>query len=198
MGWFRRETKPETVVATLVEMGAPEATSREIVDTLLGAGLTAEEAKVWVSDPDRGYPHQVPWEMGDQVIMLKAGSRSMIEQGKADVVLAAAHEFAEASEDDRAIAHLFWGCLDDARRLTGCSPERAAVIAGIARTIRERVGNDQDVCYVGQTVLPGTEDRRIVDRLLDGEEQAVRDELARGELDPKRLLKEQPLHLTGW
>ena len=198
MGWFRRETKPEAVVATLIAMGAPPATSEAIVDALLAAGLTAAEAKTWVADPDRGYPHSVPWEMGDQVIMLKAGSRSMIEQGKADVVLAAAREFAEASDDDRAIARLFWGSLDDARRLTGCSPDRAAVIAGIARTIRERVGNDQDVCYVGQTVLPGSEERRIVDRLLDGEEQAVRDELDRGELDPKRLLKEQPLHFTGW
>ena len=198
MGWFRREVKPDSVVAVLVEMGAPSDTAGAIVDALLEAGLSAGEAKTWVSDPDRSYPHSVPWEMGDQVIMLKAGSRSMIEQGKADVVLAAADAFAEASDDDRTIARLFWGSLDDARRMTGCSPERAAVIAGIARTIRERVGNDQDVCYAGQTVLPGEEERRIVDRLLDGEEQAVRDELASGELDPKRLLREQPLHLIGW
>lgn len=198
MGWFRREKKPDAVVATLVEMGAPEDTSRAIVGSLLRAGFTADEAYIWLADAERAYPHPVPWEMGDQVIMLKAGSRSMIEQGKADVVLAAANEFAEASDDDRTIARLFWGSLDDARRMTGCSPERAAVIAGIARTIRERVGNDQDVCYAGQTVLPGEEERRIVDRLLDGEEQAVRDELASGELDPKRLLREQPLHLMGW
>src|SRR5688572_26894655 len=129
MGWFRREVKPDSVVAVLVEMGAPSDTARAIVDALLEAGLSAGEAKTWVSDPDRCYPHSVPWEMGDQVIMLKAGSRSMIEQGKADVVLSAAQEFAAASEDERTIARLFWGSLDDARRLTGCSPERAAVIA---------------------------------------------------------------------
>ena len=197
MGWFRRES-PEKVVATIVELGAPAGTAQGIVDALLAAGLTAAEAKIWLLDGDRGYPHNVPWEMGDQVIMLKSGSRSMIEQGKSDVVLEAAQDFAAASDDERTISRLFWGSLDDARRLTGCSPERAAVIAGIARTIRERVGSDEDVCAVGQTVLPGTEDRRIVDRLLDGEEQAVRDELDRGELNPKRLLREQPLHFTGW
>ena len=113
-------------------------------------------------------------------------------------MLEAAREFAAASDDERTIARLFWGRLDYACRLTGCSPERAAIIAGIARTIRERVGSDEDVCAVGQTVLPGTEDRRIVDRLLDGEEQAVRDELDRGELSPKALLRDQPLHFMGW
>ncbi|MDA0169764.1 hypothetical protein OJ998_11770 [Solirubrobacter taibaiensis] len=197
MGWFRRES-PEKVVATIVELGAPADTAQAIVDALMVAGLTAAETKIWLLDGDRGYPHNVPWEMGDQVIMLKSGSRSMIEQGKSDVVLEAAQDFAAASDDERTIARLFWGSLDDARRLTGCSPERTAVIAGIARTIRERVGSDEDVCAVGQTVLPGTEDRRIVDRLLDGEERAVRDELDRGELNPKRLLREQPLHFTGW
>jgi hypothetical protein len=197
MGWFRRE-KPVDVVAELVELGAPTDAAEAIVAALRAAGLSDREAHVWVSDPDRAYPHSVPWEMGDQVIMLKAGSRSMIEQGKVDVVLAAAEEFAAASDDERTIARLYWGSLDDARRLTGCSPARAAVIADIARTIRTRVGSDEGVCSVGQTVLPGTEDRRIVDRLLDGEEEAVRDELARGELDPKRLLKTQPMHFTGW
>jgi hypothetical protein len=197
MGWFRRES-PEKVVAAIVELGAPGDTAQGIVDALLAAGLTAAEAKIWLFDGERGYPHNVPWEMGDQVIMLKSGSRSMIEQGKPDVVLQAAQDFAAASEDERAISRLFWGSLDDARRLTGCSPERAAVIAGIARTIREGVGSDEKVCAVGQTVLPSAEDRRIVDRLLDGEEQAVRDELDRGELNPKALLRDQPLHFTGW
>ncbi|MDA0184915.1 hypothetical protein OJ997_31720 [Solirubrobacter phytolaccae] len=197
MGWFRRE-KPIDVVAELVEMGAPPDTAAAIVAALGDAGLTEREAQIWVSDPERAYPHNWPMEMGDQVIMMAAGTRFLITQGKADDVLKEAREFAEASPDERAISRLFWGSLDDARRLTGCSPERAAVIADIARTIRERVGSDQDVCYVGQTVLPGTEDRRIVDRLLDGEEQAVRDELTRGELNPKRLLKQQPLRLRGW
>ena len=115
MGWFRRES-PEKVVATIVELGAPAATAQGIVDALLAAGLTATEAKIWLFDGDRGYPHNVPWEMGDQVIMLKSGSRSMIEQGKADVVLEAAQDYAAASEDERTISRLFWGSLDDAMR----------------------------------------------------------------------------------
>jgi len=197
MGWFRRES-PEKVVATIVELGAPAATAQGIVDALLAAGLTATEAKIWLLDGDRGYPHNVPFEMGDTVIMLKSGSRSIIEQGKADVVLEAAQDYAAASEDERTISRLVWGSLDDTRRLTGCSPERAAVIAGIARTLRERVGKDELVCGVAQTVLPGTEDRRIVDRLLDGEEHAIRDELDRGELNPKALLRDQPLNFMGW
>lgn len=198
MGWFRRETKPEAVVAELVEIGAPTSTAEAIVAALGRAGLTAHDARVWLTDPELAYAHDVPWTMGDQVIMLKAGSRSMIEQGKADVVLAAAEEYAAASVDERTIARLFGGSLDDARRLTGCSPDRAAVIAGIARAIRERVGADQRVCEVGQTVLVGDEGPRIVDRLLEGDEAAVRDELASGAIDPKRLLREQPLHFTGW
>src|SRR6476469_5055093 len=107
--------------------------------------------------------------------IVELGDTAATAQGKADVVLEAAQDFAAASEDERTISRLVWSSLDDTRRLTGCSPERAAVIAGIARTLRERVGKDELVCGVAQTVLPGTEDRRIVDRLLDGEEQAVRD-----------------------
>ena len=98
MGWFRRES-PEKVVAAIVELGAPAATAKGIVDALLAAGLTAAEAKIWLFDGERSYPHDVPWEMGDQVIMLKSGSRSMIEQGKSDVVLQAAQDFAAAGED---------------------------------------------------------------------------------------------------
>jgi hypothetical protein len=50
----------------------------------------------------------------------------------------------------------------------------------------------------GQTRLPGRGDRRIVDRLLDGDAQDVRDELASGEIDPRALLRSGNLIFIGW
>ena len=72
------------------------------------------------------------------------------------------------------------------------------MIAWIAKAIQAKVGNPDNVCSVGQTRLPGQGDRRIVDRLLAGEEEAVREELTRGGIDPRALLRSEDLLFFGW
>jgi hypothetical protein len=189
---------PDKLAAELVAAGASPAVADAILSALLEAGLSPVETRDWLDHPNRAYPHDWPMDMLGQVIDMKAGSRWLIEQGKAEMVLTGAREFAAADGDERRIARLFGGNIGDARRLTGGVPERAAVIAAIATTIYECVEVPENVCYVGQTRLPQHDGRRIVDRLLDGEENAVRDELASGKLDPRALLESDDLMFVGW
>ena len=117
--------------------------------------------------------------------MLSQTPMVLIERGDSEAVLAAAREFAQASAGgahDRAAVR---------RRHRRGAPADAAgsrtarrVIAGIATTLLKRLGTPERVCYVGQTRLPGHGDRRIVDRLLAGEEDAVAAELADGRSTP--------------
>jgi len=189
---------PEHLVEDLVAIGAPDEAADAIVQALLGAGLSTTETRDWIAHPNRAYPHDWPMEILGNVTMLKAGSLFVIEQGKAETVLAGARAFAAADADERTIARLFGGSIDDARRLTGGDPARATVIAEIARTILDAVKVPENVCYVGQTRLPDHGHQRIVDRLVAGEEAAVQSELARGELDPQRLVKSGDLMFVGW
>lgn len=194
---FRRKVKPEKVVADVVEMGAPPETAQAIVDALVASGKSPREALDWLVHPERAYGHDWPMEIAGETMIMKAGSRFMIEKGNADEVLAAAREFADASADERLIAELFGGDIDGVRRMTGLDPARTTVTAEIARSLRATLGDDESVKLVGMTRLSGREER-LVDRLLKGEQGAVRDELARGEIDPRALLRDGELIFTGW
>jgi predicted ABC-type transport system involved in lysophospholipase L1 biosynthesis ATPase subunit len=72
------------------------------------------------------------------------------------------------------------------------------VIAGIAVALLERLGVPERVSYAGQTRLPGHGERRIVDRLLAGEEDAVAAELSDGRIDARSLERTGELVFTGW
>ena len=91
-----------------------------------------------------------------------------------------------ALPEERLIARLFWGDIDAARRLTGGDPHRTQVVAGIATTLLQRLRKPELVCNVGQTVLPGHDGKRMVDRLAAGEADAVAAELADGRIDAAR------------
>jgi hypothetical protein len=188
----------EHLVQDLVASGAPAEAAETIVRTLVSAGLSTVEARDWIAHPNRAYPHDWPMELLGSVTMVTAGSMWLIEQGHAETVVSGAREFAAADAYERTIARLFGGNIAGARRLTGGDPARAAVIADIAETLAIAVEVPENVCYVGQTRLPRTGGRRIVDRLVAGEEAAVQAELARGEIDPRQLLESEDLIFIGW
>jgi hypothetical protein len=186
----------EHLVEDLVAAEAPAEAAATIVHALLSAGLSTREARDWLAHPNRAYPHDWPMEIAGTTFDLHAGSMWMFTQGHSEVVLAGAREFAAADAEERTIARLFGGNIAAARRMTGGDPSRAAVIAEIARTIASAVELPENVCYVGQTRLPSG--RRIVDRLVAGEEAAVQAELARGDLDARQLLESEDVMLLSW
>lgn len=198
MRLFRRDTA-DSVARRLLEAGAPRETADAIVATLLGCGLSPRDAREWLAHPELAYPIQRPWEMPDGTsILLSNTPIVLVEKGEADVVLAEATEFASALPEERLIARLFWGDIDAARRLTGCDPHRTQVVAGIATALLARLRKPELVCNVGQTVLPGHDGKRMVDRLAAGEADAVAAELADGRIDARALERNGELIFTGW
>ena len=198
MRLLRRDTG-DSVTRRLVDAGAPRETAEAIVATLLGCGMSPRDAREWLSHPELNYPIQRPFDMGDgHPIVLSHGPMLLVERGEADVVLAEAREYAEALPEERLIARLFWGDIDAARRLTGCDPHRTQVVAGIATTLLKRLRKPELVCNVGQTVLPGHNGKRMVDRLAAGEADAVAAELADGRIDARALERNGELIFTGW
>ena len=76
--------------------------------------------------------------------------------------------------------------------------QRTRAILAVAEALLERLGAPERVYYVAQTRLPGQGDRRLIDRLLAGEEEAVAAELADGRIDARALERTGELVLTGW
>jgi hypothetical protein len=180
-----------SVSALIASAGASREVADAIAGALLGCGLSPSEAREWLAHESRAYPIGEP-------MMLSQAPIALIGRGEGDAVLAAAEEFAAATPDERAIARLFGGDIGAARRLTGSDPDRTRVILGIATGLLERLGTPERVCYAGQTRLGGHDERRIVDRLLAGDEDAVAAELADGRIDARALERTGELVLTGW
>jgi hypothetical protein len=170
-----------------------------IVAALLGCGLSAADAREWLTHPDRGHPISQPFEMpGMEPILMKNTCLGLIGRGEAETVLREAREFAAALPAERTIARLFWGDIDAVRRLTGCSPERTRAIEGIGTTLLARVKTPERVNAVAQTKLAGHLEERIVDRILAGDEAAVAAELADGRIDLRALERHGELIFIGW
>jgi hypothetical protein len=180
-----------SVAGRLVDAGASPDVAGAIAAALLGCGLSPAQAREWLTHERRAYP------IGDPMMLARAPV-VLVEEGDSEAVLAAAEAFAAAQPAERAIARLFGGDVQAARRLTRSNPERARVILGIAEALLERLGAPERVSLVGQTRLPGHGDRRLVDRLLAGEENAVAAELADGRIDARALERTGELVLTGW
>ena len=153
----------------------------------------------WLSHPELAYPIRRPFEMPDGArSALQHADRASRERARPTSCCAAAQDFAAALPEERLIARLFWGDIDAARRLTGCDPHRTQVVAGIATTLLARLRKPELVCNVGQTVLPGHDGKRMVDRLAAGEADAVAAELADGRIDARALERNGELIFTGW
>jgi hypothetical protein len=180
-----------SVAGRLMAAGAPRDVADAIAGALLGCGLSPSEAREWLVHDRRSYP------IGDPMMLAQAPI-VLIERGDSEAVLAAAEEFAAATPEERTIARLFGGDVSAVRRLTRSDPERTRTILGIAEALLERLGAPERVCYVGQTRLPSHGDRRLVDRLLAGEEATVAAELADGRIDARALERTGELVLTGW
>jgi hypothetical protein len=180
-----------SVAGRLMDAGAPRDVADAIAAALLGCGLSPSEAREWLAHERRSYP------IGDPM-MLSQSPIVLIEHGESEAVLAAADEFAAATPQERTIARLFGADVEAARRLTRSDPGRARVIAAIAEDLLERLGAPERVCYVAQTKVPGHGDRRIVDRLLAGEEDLVAAELADGRIDARSLERTGELVLSGF
>ena len=194
-----RRTSYESVVELLVGAGSPPETAREIVQTLAGAGLSAPKARQWLAHPQRAYlvvtGHNV---IAGTVLPREQTPIFAIEDGYVQAVREAAVRFASASDDERFISWWFGGDIDATRRLTAGEPERAAVIAAIARHLQERLRKPEHVRDVVFTEIPRYGGQRIVDLLLADRQYAVLDDLVNGRLDGKDLLENGTLGWTFW
>src|SRR4051812_4267845 len=103
MRWFRRDTA-ESVAGRIVAAGAPADVAEVIVAVLLGCGLSPAEAGDWLGHENRAYPIKLPFQLGDlPPMMLSNTPLVLVERGNAQIVLDAAMEFAEASDEERTI-----------------------------------------------------------------------------------------------
>jgi hypothetical protein len=194
-----RRTSYQSVVELLVREGSPPDTAREIVETLAGAGLSGSQARAWLSHPQRAYLVVTGHNVIDGVVLPREQTPIFaIEDGHVAAVREAAVRFAGASGDERFISWWFGGDIDATRRLTAGDPERAAVIAAIARRLQHTVRKPEHVRAVVLTEIPMYGGRRIVDLLLADRQDAVLDDLVNGRIDASDLLENGRLGRSFW
>lgn len=187
----------QSVIAVLVRAGAPGPVAESIGRVLLCSGLSAHDARDWLTHPELAYPHPQPAREYGGVLVdgLVAGSVWCLSQGREDVVLEGARTYAAASECERLIARLFAGNIADVRRLTGADETRAGVIGEIAMLMQQRLGDPRRVARAASAMVDGDGDR-IRDRLMRGEELQVLRELQSGALDLDTLARSRDLDPT--
>jgi hypothetical protein len=172
------------VIAELVRAGAPAPIAEELVATLMSCGLSATETKAWLFDPQLEYPIRLGRrEVAGQWIERSAPPYICIETGRSALVLEAAREFAAASDDERRISRLLLVDLVDVRRLTANDPSRAAVIAAIVTVIEGQLRKPRRVSEAALRSPELYDGRRLVDRIIAGQERALLDELRGGAID---------------
>jgi hypothetical protein len=172
------------VIAELVRAGAPTPIAEELVATLMSCGLSATETKAWLFSPQLEYPIRLGLrELAGQWIERSAPPQICIETGRSALVLEIAREFAAASHDERRISRLLLVDVVNVRRLTGNDPSRATLIAAIFTMMEGRLRKTQRVAQAALRSPELGDGRRLVDRILAGQERALLDELCSGEID---------------
>lgn len=195
----RRRHTAATVAELLVAHGADPTMAARIVETLMRAGQSAAEARAWLAHPARGYPVTTgDVEVAGETFPVRQTPIFAVENGAAETVLAAAEEFAAASEDERFIARWFGGNVQDVRRLTGGDAARARVVAQIAERMKNELRKPEHVAEGAQTVLPHPDGRRMVDVILDGGEGSILTEVDARQIDLQALLADGELEFWGW
>lgn len=182
------------LVEDLVSAGGSASTAEATVNTLRGAGLTASQARVWLTNSRRGHPVWTPGWAWQQVPVHAIGD------GHQDIVLAAARRFAAATFDVRELARAFGCDVESAKRLCGGDPQRARTMHDIVRVLREHLSDAQisEVVFV-RPRRPGSDipDRlapRMIDEMYDGNEEALLHRLRDGEVDLQDRLQNGLLH----
>jgi hypothetical protein len=190
----------ESVIQLLIDEGATLELATTIYDELAAVDMNAAEIRAWVMHPDDH--HAIP--AGEITIaghphLRKTAAVCLIEDGEADVLLAELRRFTSAPPEERRLARLFGGTMDDTSRLTGGDPARAATILAIADLLLKRLRKPIHVEEFAQTELsPGSYDR-IVDRILRGEEAEVLAALQDGTIDVDALQRDDAMLLFyGW
>lgn len=185
-----------SVVGVLVKAGASADGAERIVRLLLESGLTAREARDWLTHRRLAYPHPLPaQQFGSVSVPLVGGAVWCLSQGHEDVVLNSAIAFAAASPAERLIARLFGGNTDDVRRLTDADPDRIDVVAAIASLLHERLGDPIRVAAAASArELDGRE--HIRDRIRQGAEAQLLRDLQTGAIDADLLAASRRLDPT--
>lgn len=180
----------------LLKAGASADGADCIAGLLLGSGLTAREAREWLTHRQLAYPHPLAaQQFGSVSAPMVGGAVWCLSQGHERVVLTSAKDFAAASPSERLIARLFGGNIDDVRRLTHADPARTAVVADIAALLRERLGDPTRVARAAMArELDGRE--HIRDRIRHGAEAQVLRDLQTGVIDAEVLARSRRLDPT--
>jgi hypothetical protein len=116
-------------------------------------------------------------------------------------VVAAARDFAAATDDERYISRTLLCDLDAVRRLTRGEVDRTAMVVEIARRLINSLQKEVHVNEVLQQVLSGSFDSdqtRLVDWMTDERLPDALEALASGRLDPVALNRQDALGFWGW
>lgn len=192
-----RRTTPEDIALWLVELGADPGDAATIVAVLSRAELSPAQMRRWIK-PEQNYSidsgrriQGVPW---------RTAALFLIEDGRADLVIEAAEEFADATPTERWISSTLCGRhLDEVRRLTREDPDRTervrAVLTHLLAQLRTPTRVDECLC---STFPSGDWFSRPIDCLLDDRFAAMADLLLSDDFDPWQHLERGMLSPAWW
>ncbi len=190
-----KRTSVEDIQEWLVGLGASPEEAVAITDNLAAAQLSPARMRRWLK-PDQSYRIVDAWL--DDVPWCLAGE-FLVQDGKADKVIAAAEEFAAASGDERFISTTLAGAnLDLAvRKLTRGDPSHAARVRRVLELLLAQLRTPTRVDECLHTTF-GVEDTRLVDHLLDDRFEAVLASLEGGSFDAWHHMKTGRLDYSGF
>jgi hypothetical protein len=183
----------QDVEIMLRDNGASDAETGRIVAILQSAGLSAPRMRAWLDHPQRAYPVDV----GDGWL---EASTDLLKDGHADLVIAAAEDFAAGSPEEREIALTLLCNLKSVRAMTHRDPARTEAVLRIARRLLRALRKDIAVNEAVQTTFSGNFDdlTRLVDWMKDDRLQQAVDAIESGAIDPIKLRAFDSLFITNW
>ena len=185
-------TTQDALIALLRDEGAEPATSERIVDALLTSGLSAAQARVWLTNLNRAHPISTGKGMtvrGEWIEFQQVPTHA-IEDGDAQAVLDEARRFAHATDDERRISWLLACDMAHVARLTGHSADRAATIRAVLDALRDRLGTDArvlDAVFTQPRLGPDTCGPRMIDTMLEGRAEELLAAVTDDEIDLQEL-----------